>query len=69
MTCQIHAVSNCTNVIRPSSGLLIEKNMHDLRCRIIWHQDPADNSRNSNFKAPGKPRNNQFWKEDKSTGG
>ena len=43
--------------------------MHDLRCRIIWHQDPADNSHNSNFKAPGKPRNNQFWKEDKSTGG
>ena len=43
--------------------------MHDLRCRIIWHQDPADNSHTSNFKAPGKPRNNQFCKEEKSTGG
>lgn len=43
--------------------------MHDLRCRIIWHQDLVDNSHTSNFKAPGKPRNNQFWKEEKSTGG
>lgn len=43
--------------------------MLDLHCRIIWHQDPADNSHTSNFKAPGKPRNNQFWKEEKSMGG
>ena len=43
--------------------------MHDLHCRIIWHQDLADNSHTSSFKAPGKLRNNQFWKEEKSTGG
>ena len=43
--------------------------MLDLHCRIIWHQDPADNSHTSNFKAPGKPRNSQFWKEEKSMGG
>ena len=43
--------------------------MLDLHGRIIWHQDPADNSHTSNFKAPGKPRNNQFWKEEKSMRG